>query len=81
MTSISTDEWLKALEDAMRKQTGNEGFTTQELCLMFKVSNARMKNYLREMIRLGKVVPAASFRQAIDGILRHVPIYILKKEK
>ena len=80
MNSIPMDEWLKAVEDAMQERVDkkDEGFTTQELSSMLKVNNDKVRFYLREMIRLGKVVSALGYRTAIDGRLHPVPVYILK---
>lgn len=80
--SISLDVWQKAIEDAMRERPNqeDEGYTVQELCSMFKMSDIKIKFYLKEMIRLGKVYPKYMPRPAIDGRLRTVPVYILKKE-
>jgi hypothetical protein len=58
----------------------DEGYTVQELCSMFQMSDTKVKIYLRELIRLGRVYPKYVPRPAIDGRFRTVPVYILKKE-
>ncbi len=82
MNSIPLDVWQKAIEDAMRERPNQEqeGVTVQELCSMFQMSDLKIKNYLRELIKLGRVYPKFGRRPSIDGILRGVPVYILKKE-
>lgn len=81
MNMILMDEWLKAVEDAMRRNNmTNDGYTMRELCAMLKLRDDKLKVYLSEMIRLGKVVPMRGYRPSIDGAQRSVPIYVLKAE-
>jgi Fic family protein len=80
---VSWQKLLKEFEEAIRSRSNqaDEGVTVQELSSMFKISKEKVKEYLREMIRLGKVAPKRGFRPSLDGVQRGVPVYILKKEK
>jgi hypothetical protein len=81
--SIPLDVWQKAIEDAMRARPNqeDEGVTVQELCSMFDMSQTKIRTYLRELIRIGRVYPKHGRRPSLDGILRGIPVYILKSKE
>lgn len=75
---IGVDEWIKALEDASRTAAvGEEGLTTEEMAQETGWSVQRCRTVLKTLIRSGKVIPGAGYRQSIAGYSRRVPVFRL----
>ena len=82
MPTITTEEWLKALEEARRQspEIEGDGLTVRELSAQFGINDRAMTRNLQVMIKSGRVISKRGRRIAIDGIMRAVPTYILKGE-
>ena len=75
MAGITTEEWLKALEDAFRQAEG-EGLASRDIAKALDVSPTTAKNLVRAAIEAGEMEFAGrQKRQGIDRRVCWVPVY------
>ena len=80
--TITTEEWMKALQEAMTPRPGGSlGKTTRELSEIAGINEDTLKNMLRRFMAEGRLVSKKEKRQGIDGAWRLVPTYSIKAEK
>lgn len=74
---------IEQLMDAIRedKRDLSGFFTTGEWAELLVVQPARMRMILREALARGMVKRDFTFREAIDGSQRRVPVYAFKLKK
>lgn len=75
--AFTTDEWLAALQEAMRP-TEAGGQTVRELAEATGMSDKAIRSLIAKLQAQGRVVVARAQREAIDGTRRWVPVYSLK---
>ncbi len=79
MTSITTSEWVKALEQAMStRPAGDEGMTRRELAEALGVSHAVMGERMRTLHKAGMVIAGRAPRPKVDGVMQMTAVYRLK---
>ena len=77
MTTITREEWIKALEDIQLKMPAEDGMTRQELAEALGLSPNATGQRLRELHRSGRLRAGHGTRAAIDGRRMVVPVYRL----
>ena len=73
-TEIYTEEWLAELDAAMNS-AGDDGVTITEISDATGHCSSWISKRLRKLIADGRIAVGRARRQAIDGIMRPVPVY------
>jgi len=73
---ISIEEWLKAMDEAVRERDTTDGFTTEELMEIMSAPRCRVQRFVATMFKRGlwRMVGYKSVRR-VDGVLTHKPAY------
>ncbi len=80
--TITTDEWLAALQEAMRPTEAPEGWkTATELARTMSVSLEKIRATLGELDAQGKLLRRFVMRPSIDGRLTRRPVYSIKPDE
>lgn len=74
---------LEELLSEIRRTSNNfeDGKSLREIKEHIKLSDKTLLNMLRECMANGKVECGRAERQSIDGLMRKVPVYRIKKSK
>ncbi len=77
---IERSEWQAEIERIMVK-AGDDGLTTKELQNLLGVSNRTCLIRLQELNSAGRLIAGRRQKQAIDGTMRTVAVYRIKRGK
>jgi len=76
--AFSTEEWLAALQDAMRPEAGAEaGKTVRELSDSTNLSEDRIRTLIRKLQAQGRIAVRRAVRTGIDGRAASIPVYLI----
>ena len=76
--AFSTEEWLAALQEAMRPEAGTEnGKTVRELSENMGIHEKRVRSLIVKLQGQGRVVVRRAIRTGIDGRAANVPVYLI----
>jgi hypothetical protein len=76
--AFSTDEWLSALQDAMRPDAGSEaGKTVRELAESTGIHERRVRILISKLQGQGRIAVKIVTRTGIDGRASKVPAYLI----
>jgi predicted transcriptional regulator len=78
--SISRDEWLKAVGDAVQP-CDPDAITVLELAEMLKVDRQLAYRQIRRLVNEGKAIPAYKTTTTAQGVTRRVTAYKLVKHE
>ncbi len=79
MSGITTEEWLSALDEAMRPTEAAEGWKTAgELAAMMNVNVRTINKRLTELHSQGRLLVRHVIRPRIDGQFSSRPVYAIK---
>lgn len=68
-------EALRTALEAAPRPIGDPGFTVNELCREWKLSEKTVRNRLRPLVESGAVKLGHARRKKLDGIEQAVPVY------
>lgn len=75
MAGITTEEWLKALEDAF-KQAEGDGLSSREVAKALGISHNGATRLIRQAVDTGEMEFAGRRRESrMDGRTSWVPVY------
>ena len=76
MTTITTAEWMKALEDAQASRKSEDGMTRDEIADALGISVNRVGKMLKELHKGNRLWSGYAMRQTIvAGRMASVPVY------
>ena len=76
--AFTTDEWLAALQEAMRPEAGADvGKTVRELSESTGLSDDKIRIIIRKLQAQGRVVVKRAVRTGIDGRAARIPVYLI----
>jgi DNA-binding Lrp family transcriptional regulator len=76
--SFSTEEWLAALQEAMRPEPGAEaGKTVRELADSTGIHEKKVRALIAKLQGQGRIAVKRAIRTGIDGRLAQVPAYFI----
>ena len=76
--AFSTEEWLAALQEAMRPEPGAEaGKTVRELSDSTHLNEDRIRTLIRKLQAQGRISVRRAVRTGIDGRAAMVPVYLI----
>jgi len=76
--SFSTEEWLSALQEAMRPEAGAEaGKTVRELSDSTGFGDDKIRTLIRRLQAQGRIAVKRAVRTGIDGRAAQVPTYLI----
>jgi len=79
---FTMDEWLVALQDAMRPEAGAEsGKTIRELAESTGIHEKRVRSLIVKLQGQGRIVVKRAIRTAIDGRASNVPVYLIVSQE
>lgn len=79
-SKITVDEWVEAIESALRGSENSDGITSRELSERTGMSAGKTREILRKLIGLGLVKSVRVMRYDICNRLSSVPAYVLVKK-
>jgi hypothetical protein len=79
-TVLSKDEWLAAVEDAMKAPDTGGGFTVEELVGVTGLGVSSIKKRLRSMLSDGVVKVVPKWVPGIDGRMYHTHGFVLVRK-
>lgn len=76
--AFSTEEWLSALQEAMRPEAGAEaGKSVRELSESMGLGDDKVRTLIRRLQAQGRISVKRAVRTAIDGRAGQVPVYLI----